>query len=65
MTKLPEELHILCYKQPGERIGQGERYGFIRFGSRVDLYLPTTAQVKVSLGDKVKNGSDVLATLVH
>ena len=56
---------ILCYKQPGERIGQGERYGFIRFGSRVDLYLPTTAQVKVSLGDKVKNGSDVLATLVH
>ncbi|MBE9515823.1 MAG: phosphatidylserine decarboxylase [Proteobacteria bacterium] len=56
---------ILCYKQPGERIGQGERYGFIRFGSRVDLYLPLTTQVKVSLGDKVKSGTDVLATLVH
>ncbi|MDH5632714.1 MAG: phosphatidylserine decarboxylase [Gammaproteobacteria bacterium] len=56
---------ILCYKQPGDRVGQGERYGFIRFGSRVDLYLPLTAQVKVSLGDKVKSGTDILAMLVH
>ena len=54
---------ILCYKQPGERIGQGERFGFIRYGSRVDVYLPASAEIKVSLGDKVKAGSDVLATL--
>lgn len=56
---------ILCYKQPGERIGQGERYGFIRFGSRVDVYFSRNSQVKVSLGDKVKGGSDLLAVLVH
>lgn len=56
---------ILCYKQPGERIGQGERYGFIRFGSRVDVYFSRDSRVKVSLGDKVKGGSDLLAILVH
>jgi len=56
---------ILCYVQPGERIGQGERYGFIRYGSRVDLYLPTSSQINVALGDKVKSGRDILAFLVH
>ena len=56
---------ILCYVQPGERIGQGERYGFIRFGSRVDVYLPPTSLTKVALGDKVKAGSDLIAKLVH
>lgn len=54
---------ILCYKQPGDRIGQGERFGFIRYGSRVDVYLPPATDIKVTLGDKVKSGSDVLATL--
>jgi phosphatidylserine decarboxylase len=54
---------ILCYKQPGDRIGQGERFGFIRYGSRVDVYLPPATDIKVSLGDKVKSGTDVLATL--
>jgi phosphatidylserine decarboxylase len=54
---------ILCYKQPGERIGQGERFGFIRYGSRVDIYLPPDTEIRVSLGDKVKAGSDVVATL--
>ncbi len=54
---------ILCYKQPGDRIGQGERFGFIRYGSRVDVYMPSNTDIKVSLGDKVKAGSDVLATL--
>lgn len=56
---------ILCYKQPGERIAQGERYGFIRFGSRVDVYLPENSRVLVSLGDKVKGGRDVVAQLVR
>lgn len=54
---------ILCYKQPGDRIGQGERFGFIRYGSRVDVYLPSDSEIRVCLGDKVKSGSDVLATL--
>jgi phosphatidylserine decarboxylase len=54
---------ILCYVESGQQVGLGERYGFIRFGSRVDVYLPMSAQVKVALGDKVHAGSDVLAQL--
>ena len=52
---------ILCYVQPGHRLQRGERYGFIRFGSRVDVYLPTDARPRVALGDKVRAASDVLA----
>ncbi|MEX2164193.1 MAG: phosphatidylserine decarboxylase [Sulfuricaulis sp.] len=54
---------ILCYVQSGERVTLGERYGFIRFGSRVDVYLPLNAQFRVSLGDKVKGAADVIAQL--
>lgn len=54
---------ILCYVQPGERVGQGERYGFIRFGSRVDLYLPVGSQFKVALGDRVRGAADLVALL--
>ncbi|WP_372521599.1 phosphatidylserine decarboxylase [Sulfuricaulis sp.] len=54
---------ILCYVQPGERIARGERYGFIRFGSRVDVYLPREARLEVSLGDSVKGAADVIARL--
>lgn len=54
---------ILCYIDPGDSVARGERYGFIRFGSRVDVYLPLNARLQVSLGDKVKGGSDVLAYL--
>ena len=56
---------ILCDKQPGERVAQGERYGFIRFGSRVDVYMPPNSQIETSIGDKVKAGSDIIAFLVH
>lgn len=52
---------ILCYVQPGERIARGQRYGFIRFGSRVDVYLPRDTKLDVSLGDKVKGATDVIA----
>jgi len=56
---------ILCYVQPGERVAQGERYGFIRFGSRVDVYLPPNSRIKAALGDKVKGGRDLIAYLHH
>ena len=52
---------ILCYVEPGVRLQRGERYGFIRFGSRVDVYLPPDARPRVALGDKVRASSDVLA----
>ena len=54
---------ILCYVQPGAQIARGERYGFIRFGSRVDVYLPLNTQFEVALGDKVKGASDVIARI--
>jgi phosphatidylserine decarboxylase len=54
---------ILCYVQPGERLARGQRYGFIRFGSRVDVYLPPTARPRVAIGDRVKATSTVLAEL--
>jgi phosphatidylserine decarboxylase len=52
---------ILCYVQAGGRMARGERYGFIRFGSRVDIYLPRDAHFEVTLGDSVKGGADVIA----
>jgi len=54
---------ILCYKNNNELISAGERYGFIRFGSRVDLYLPLDALIKVELGQKVKNAETIIAHL--
>jgi phosphatidylserine decarboxylase len=54
---------ILSYVQEGDRLVAGQRYGFIRFGSRVDVYLPTTARPKVAIGDKVKATSTVRAEL--
>ena len=52
---------ILCYVKPGDSLKRGQRYGFIRFGSRVDLYLPLTAIPKVAVGDKVSATETVLA----
>jgi phosphatidylserine decarboxylase len=52
---------ILCYVEPGVQLARGQRYGFIRFGSRVDLYLPTEVRVKVTIGDKVRATSTILA----
>ena len=54
---------ILCYAPSGTVLSKGQRYGFIRFGSRVDIYLPLTAKVKVALGDKVSAGATILAEL--
>lgn len=54
---------VLCYVKPGDRLSRGERFGFIRFGSRVDVYLPSSASVKIALGDKVQGGSSILAVL--
>ena len=52
---------ILCYVKPGDMLSRGQRYGFIRFGSRVDVYLPVTARAEVSIGQKVTGGRTILA----
>lgn len=52
---------ILCYVKAGDRLVRGQRYGFIRFGSRVDVYLPLTARPKVAVGDIVYATRTVIA----
>ena len=56
---------ILCYVRVGDLVKKGERYGFIRFGSRVDVYLPLHAEPLVSVGDKVRATSTLLAVISH
>jgi phosphatidylserine decarboxylase len=52
---------IVCSLRPGQRVERGERYGMIRFGSRVDIFLPPAAAPAVRVGDRVRGGSDVIA----
>jgi len=54
---------ILCYVKPGDALQRGQRYGFIRFGSRVDVYLPTHAEPRVAVGDIVHATTTILAHL--
>jgi phosphatidylserine decarboxylase len=54
---------ILCYAKTGQNLARGERFGFIRFGSRVDVYLPLAAVPRASIGDKVYATESVLALL--
>lgn len=54
---------ILCYAKVGQKLERGERYGFIRFGSRVDVYLPPEAEITVSIGDKVTGVMSTIARL--
>ena len=54
---------ILCYVKAGDVLARGQRYGFIRFGSRVDVYLDPSATPKVAVGDKVRATETILAVL--
>ena len=49
----------------GQSVEAGERFGLIRFGSRVDLLLPTDSRIEVKVGDKVKGGETVIGALSH
>ncbi|NYF79810.1 phosphatidylserine decarboxylase family protein [Granulicella arctica] len=54
---------IVCNVKPGDRVERGQRVGLIKFGSRVDVLLPSEANLKVKMGSRVKGGSTVLAVL--
>ena len=54
---------ILCYVGPGDTLARGQRYGFIRFGSRVDVYLPPATAPQVAVGDTVYATTTILARL--
>jgi phosphatidylserine decarboxylase len=52
---------VVCWKKEGEHVARGERIGLVRFGSRVDLWMPREAEIMVSLGENVRGGSSVVA----
>ncbi|MBO7181151.1 MAG: phosphatidylserine decarboxylase family protein, partial [Bacteroidales bacterium] len=54
---------IVCYAKEGEQVKQGAELGFIKFGSRVDLFIPLDSTIHVDLEDKVKGGLSILASL--
>jgi phosphatidylserine decarboxylase len=56
---------IVCWKKAGDLVAKGERIGLIKFGSRVDLFLPDHVALSVNLGDKVRGGSSVIGRIKH
>ncbi len=54
---------IVCWVGVGDRVQRGERYGLIRFGSRMDTFLPLESTVRVAVGDRVKGGETILGEL--
>ena len=54
---------IVCYSEPGMRTTAGEQCGIIKFGSRIDMFFPTDAEIKVKIGDKVRACESVIALL--
>ncbi len=52
---------VVSWKKEGERVARGERIGLVRFGSRVDVWVPKDAEILVRVGENVKGGSSVLA----
>ena len=54
---------ILCYAKAGDRLSRGQRYGFIRFGSRVDVYLPVGTEVLIEMDQKVTGNQTPIARL--
>lgn len=53
--------HIVCAAEPGMRLEKGEKFGMIRFGSRVELYLPPGTEICVTLNEKVYAGASIVA----
>ena len=54
---------IVTYSKAGDVVRQGDRFGLIRFGSRVDVFVPTTSRIRVKVGETTLSGTTVLAEL--
>ncbi len=54
---------IVCWVEKGDRVSKGQRFGMIRFGSRLDVYLPLSTQVEVSVGQRTVAGQSILGYL--
>jgi phosphatidylserine decarboxylase len=55
---------VVCRVTPGTRVQAGDRYGIMKFGSRMDVFVPVTAELRVSPGDAVRGGETVIAVLL-
>jgi phosphatidylserine decarboxylase len=55
---------IICWKQAGDRVGLGERFGMIKFSSRTDLILPSRVKVEVQVNSRVRGGETVIGRIV-
>ena len=56
---------IVCRVKEGEQVSAGQRFGVMKFGSRIDLFIPRTASINVKVGDKVVGGETIVATLAR
>lgn len=56
---------IVCWNNKGDRLARGERFGLIKFGSRVDLLMPKNVNILVNIGDRVKGGETIIGKLVE
>jgi phosphatidylserine decarboxylase len=56
---------IVCYTKPGALLSRGEEFGFIKFGSRVDVFLPADCEILVKIGDSVKGGITEIAAFSY
>ena len=54
---------VVCRVQPGAELKAGERFGIMKFGSRMDVFLPPSAEIRVKAGDRVRGGETVVAVL--
>jgi phosphatidylserine decarboxylase len=54
---------VVCRAVPGLEVRAGDRYGVMKFGSRMDVFLPTTAEILVKVGEVVRGGETVIAVL--
>jgi len=62
---VPRILSPVCDIQSGERVGQGARCGFTYIGATINILVPANSRIEIKQGDKVKAGTDIIATLVH
>lgn len=54
---------IVCWKKEGDNLEKGERFGLIKFGSRTDVLMPSSVEITVKVGDRVKGGETIIARL--
>ena len=54
---------VVCRLEPGQHVQAGDRFGIMKFGSRMDVFLPRDARLEVAVGDRVRGGETVVATL--